>query len=380
MPAIYLDYNATTPVAPEAREAMLPYLNEQYGNPSSDHALGQASHRAVESARAQVAGLLGCAPESIVFTSGGSEANNLALKGIALARLAGSVPPSGHLVISAVEHPAIVKPAAFLQRLGFELTVVGVDRRGVVDPSEVEAALRPGTMLVSIMHANNETGALQPIRAIADICRGRGVPLHTDAAQSVGKIPANVDHLGVDLLTVAGHKLYAPKGVGALYVRPGLELEPLIHGAGHERGLRAGTENVAYLAGLGAAAQLAADSLAATARRMAALRDRLHERLLAGIGPALSLNGAGAERLPNTLSVNFPGLAGGELLARLPQLCASTGAACHSGEARLSATLTAMGVDPELGRGCVRLSVGRYTTEDEVDRAAQYLVDAWSAV
>ncbi|HEV3021100.1 MAG TPA: cysteine desulfurase family protein, partial [Pirellulales bacterium] len=267
----------------------------------------------------------------------------------------------------------------FLERLGFRLTVVAVDRSGLVDAAAIEDALDGDTRLVSVMHANNEIGVVQPIRQIAEVCRRRGVLFHTDAAQSAGKLPLGVDELGVDLLTVAGHKMYAPKGVGALYVRRGTKLEPLLHGAGHERGLRAGTENVAYVVGLGKAAILAEEGLSEAAARMARLRDRLSSRLRETIGPGLTVNGEGAPRLPNTLSVNFPGVEGNELLRRTPDLCASTGAACHAGQTRLSATLAAIGLDAETARGTVRLSLGWHTSEAEIDQAAQSLATAWKA-
>lgn len=374
MRTIYLDYNATTPVAPSVQEAMLPFLTEHYGNPSSRHALGRACHEAVEDARGQVATLLGADREEIVFTSGGTESNNLALKGVLLLD---SPSAGGHLVISALEHPAVVEPARFLERLGYDVTVVGCDRQGVVDPDAVEAALRPDTRLVSIMHASNEIGTLQPLAEICEVCRRNEVLVHTDAAQSVGKVRTMVDELGVDLLSIAGHKLYAPKGVGALYVRRGVALEPVLHGAGHESGLRAGTENVPYIVALGRAALLAYKSLDASQERLSLMRDRLYDRLAAGIGRGLTLNGHSPQRLPNTLSVNFPRVPGYELLSRIPELCASTGAACHAGEAGMSATLAAIGLSPERAAGTVRLSVGWYTSEEEIDRAASLLVAAW---
>jgi cysteine desulfurase len=373
---IYLDYNATTPIAPAAQQAMLPFLAEDYGNPSSGHILGRSAHAAVEDARARVAELLGARPSEIVFTSGGTESNNLALKGVAFSRR----PPGGHLVISALEHPAVAEPARFLQQLGCEVSVVPCNAQGVVEPQEVAKVLRPATMLVSIMHANNEIGTLQPIPEISAICRARGVLVHTDAAQSIGKVPVRADDLGVDLLTLAGHKMYAPKGVGVLYVRQGVRLEPLLHGAGHEGGLRAGTENVPYLAALGQAASVVARHLSEAAGRLEQLRDRLLARLEEGLGRRLAVNGHKAPRLPNTLSVNFPGVAGAELLARCPELCASTGAACHSGTTHMSATLRAIGLSPEAARGTVRLSVGWYTTEEEIDRAASLLAEAWHAL
>jgi cysteine desulfurase len=377
MRTIYLDYNATTPIAPAVQEAMLPFLAEHYGNPSSSHALGCACHEAVEDARTRVSALVGADSDEIVFTSGGTEANNLAIKGVAFRWFPAK---KGHLVISAFEHPAVVEPARFLERLGYTLSIVGVSEQGVVDPRDVDAAIRPDTLLVSVMHANNEIGTVQPIREIAAVCRRRNVLLHTDAAQSAGKIRISVDELGVDLLSIAGHKLYAPKGVGALYVRRGTTLEPVLHGAPHERGLRAGTENVAYIVGLGHAASLAERSLAESSGRLTMLRNRLQSRLHEGIGKGLSVNGLAAERLPNTLSVSFPNVKGSALLRRVPELCASTGAACHSGSSQMSATLAAIGLSPEVAQGAVRLSLGWYTSAEEIDRAASLLVAAWEAL
>ncbi len=374
MRSIYLDYNATTPIAPSVQEAMLPFLAEHFGNPSSAHALGRACHEAVEDARERVADLLGCDRDEVVFTSGGTEANNLAIKG-ALLRAAPN--GGGHLVISAVEHPAVLEPARWLESTGHRVTIVGCDRHGVVDAETVDAAIGDDTVLVSVMHANNEVGTVEPIRQIAGVCQNRNVLLHTDAAQTVGKIPTQVRELGVDMLSLAGHKTYAPKGVGALFVRRGVPLEPVLHGAGHEGGLRAGTENVPYIVGLGHAATLAKQSLSRSNDHLAALRDRLEDRLRHGVGPQLTVNAAKAERLPNTLSVNFPNVSGAVLLRRLPELCASTGSACHSGSEHLSPTLAAIGLEPEVARGTIRLSVGWYTTEEEVDRAASMLLAAW---
>jgi cysteine desulfurase len=371
---IYLDYNATTPIAPAVQEAMLPFLAEHFGNPASSHALGAACHEAVEDARTRLADMLDADADEIVFTSGGTESNNLALKGVFFKR---TPAPSGHLVISAVEHPAIVEPARFLERLGCDVTVLGTNSQGLVSPSAVERVLRSDTALVSVMLANNEVGAVQPLRQIVEVCHRRGVLVHTDAAQAIGKIPVHVSELGVDLLSVAGHKCYAPKGVGALYVRRGTTLEPLLHGAGHECGLRAGTENVPQIVGLGRAAAFVGRHLESAAERMEMLRDRLHARLHEGVGPSLTVNSADAPRLPNTLSVNFPGVTGGDLLRRCPELCASTGAACHSGSTRLSGTLAAMGLPLEVARGTVRLSLGWYTTEEEIERAAELLIAAW---
>lgn len=377
MRQIYLDYNATTPVAPSVLEAMLPFFKQHYGNPSSGHAFGRACNEAIEDARSQVAALLGATSEEIVFTSGGTESNNLALKGVMLR----DVPVlKGHLVISAIEHPSVVAPARFLERLGFRLTIVTCDENGIVSPDAVEAVLRNDTLLVSVMHANNEVGVVQPIHDIAEVCRARGILVHTDASQSVGKLRTLVHELGVDLLTLAGHKFYAPKGVGALYVREGLSMEPFMHGAGHEGGLRAGTENVPYIAGLGKASILAARGLDDAADRLAALRDRLQDQLTEAIGSRLMVHGGLAERLPNTLSVSFPNVTGQQLLARIPELCASTGSACHASSGSMSPTLAAMQLSAEVAAGTVRLSVGWYTSEEEIDRAAELLVGAWEAL
>jgi cysteine desulfurase len=378
MTPIYLDYNATTPLDPAVAEAMLPYLREHFGNPSSTHVLGKSAHNAVEQARQQVAGLLGAQPDEIVFTGGGSEASNQALKGAVFAKLRGFFgrwARGAHIVISAIEHPATTQPCEFLKRLGCRVTVVPVDGQGLVDPDAVRKAMERGTTLVSIMHSNNEVGTLQPIREIAALTRERGVLLHTDAAQSLGKVPVDVNELGVDLLTLAGHKLYAPKGVGMLYVRRGVMLEPLLHGAGHEGGRRAGTENVPYLVALGAACAIAQRGLPEATQRLHVLRDRLWERLWTGLGERVVLNGHPEKRLPNTLNASFVGYVGAELLEKVPQIAASTGSACHEGKVTQSPVLCAMGVPPEIGRGALRLTVGRFTTEEQVDRAAEILIE-----
>ena len=371
---IYLDYNATTPLDPGVVEAMAPYLTERFGNPSSAHAYGRAAHEALERARGEVAGMLGAAPEEIVFTSGGSEASNHAIKGVVFRALEKGLPGDVHVVTSAVEHPATLEPCAFLERLGVRITRLPVDRSGVVDLDALRRALDQPTLLVSVMHAQNEVGTLQPIQEIGRLAHERGALVHTDAAQSAGKIPVAVDALGVDLLTVAGHKLYAPKGVGALYVRDGLALEPLIHGAGHEGGRRAGTENVPYAVALGAACEIARRSMPASTERLRALRDRLWSGLHRALGDRVVVNGHPERRLPNTLNVNFVGWIGAELLDAIPEIAASTGSACHEGDIQLSPVLAAMGVQPELGRGAIRLSVGRFTTNDEIDRACAALV------
>ena len=364
---IYLDYNATTPVAPEVAKAMQPFLGPEFGNPSCDYSLGLSARDAVCQARREVATLLNCAPAEVVFTSGASEANNMVLKGVAWSR------GSGRIITAATEHPAVLAPCRWLASRGFELTVLPVDSKGLVDPEAVRRALTPDTILISIMHANNETGALAPLAEIAAIAREAGVPLHTDAAQSVGKVPVDVNQLPVDFLTLAGHKFYAPKGVGALYVRRGRELTPLLHGASQEGGRRAGTENLPYIVGLGAACRLARERQAVDAAHLQGLRDLLHEKLKAGC-PGLVLNGPEVERLPNTLNVSFVGLAGCDLMAGVPEVAASLGSACHAGMEAVSPVLAAMGVSPEVARGAVRFSVGRPTTRTEVEEAAALLL------
>lgn len=371
---IYLDYNATTPIAPSVIDAMLPFLSLHYGNPSSDHALGRACHHAVEDARENVAKLLGAEPDEIVFTSGGSESNNLAIHGVA--RRAAKQ-GRRHLITSAIEHPAVSRPLAYLAEHGFETTIVPCDARGVVSADDVIAALRENTALVSIMHANNETGAIQPIAKIGAACRAKGILFHTDAAQSIGKIPTDVNELNVDLLTIVGHKVYAPKGSGALYVRMGTDIESLIHGADQERGLRAGTENVPYIVALGKAASLAARRDTESNDRLRALRDSMQNQLVEAMGDRLSINSGAASRLPNTLSVNIKGISSRDLLARIPEVCASTGAACHSERDEVSGTLAAMGVPASNARGTVRFSVGWPTSLEEIDRAASLVCDAW---
>lgn len=366
---IYLDSNATTPVDQRVAEAMQPYLSGCYGNPSSSHQLGREARQALGHARSQVASCLGCDPDEIVFTSGGSEANNTAIRGVVAAR------GGGHLVTSAVEHPAVLEVVLALECEGLiASTIVGVDRWGRVDPDEVVRSLRPDTALVTVMLANNEVGTLQPIAELAAACRERGVLLHTDAAQAVGKVPVDVRRLGVDLLTVAGHKLYAPKGVGALYVRRGVAIEPLIRGAGHELGRRAGTESVLLAAGLGAACAIVHDELDAERPRLRSLRDRLEARLRDGL-PGLVVHGHREQRLPNTLSAALPGVHAHRLLGRLgDRVAASPGSACHADKVQVSHVLAAMGVGPATALSTIRLSVGRFTTEAEVDRAAELIL------
>ncbi len=367
---IYLDYNATTPIDPRVRAAMLPYLGDQFGNPSSTHVFGRPAWTAVERARRQVADLLGCAPEEVVFTSGGSESDNLAIQGIAFAnRTRGR-----HIVTSTIEHPAVLNTCRYLaEQHGFEVTYVTVDGHGRVDPEAVRRAIRPDTLLISIMHANNETGTIQPIEEIGDIAREAGTPFHTDASQSVGKIPTRVGDLGIDLLTIAGHKVYAPKGIGALYVRGSIELQPIILGGGQERGLRAGTENVPYMVALGEACAVAADLLLEEGKRQRWLRDRLQSFLAEGL-EGVHLNGHPDARLPNTLNLSFQGLIGSDLLDAVPEVAFSTGSACHAGSTAPSPVLAQMGLSTDVALGAVRLSLGRYTAEAEVDEAARDLV------
>ena len=387
MNPIYLDYNATTPVDPAVADAVSHALRELWGNPSSSHAYGKSAHEAVEKARSQVAALIGVHPDEIVFTGGGSEASNQAIKGTCLRRPRGFVarlfggrsPDAVHVITTEVEHPATLQPVEFLRKLGTKVTILPVDKFGMVDPDDLGRALKARTRLVTIMHSNNEVGTLMPVREIAAVCRERGVLVHTDCAQSLGKVPVDVNDLGVDLLTIAGHKLYAPKGVGALYVRRGVQLEPLIHGAGHESGRRAGTENVPYIVGLGQAAEIARESLSTATARLRQLRDRLHEKLKAALGEKLVLNGHPVERLPNTLNVSFPGHIGSELLASVPAIAASTGSACHEGKIARSPVLCAMNAPLDVNHGAVRLTVGRYTTEEEIDRAAEMLITAATA-
>ena len=348
---------------------MGPLLTGGFGNPSSTHAEGRRAKSALEEARRRVARCLGCSPGEVVFTSGGSESNNLAIRGLVEAR------GGGHVITSAIEHPAVLEVVIALEIEGrIELTIVGVDRFGRVDPGAVSTALREDTVLVTLMLANNEVGTLQPVRDVAALCRDRGIAIHTDAAQAVGKVPVDVADLGVDLLSVAGHKLYAPKGVGALYVREGVEILPQIRGAGHERGRRAGTENVLLAAGLGTACELARSKNREEQGRLADLRERLAGGLRAGCDDLVE-HGHFEHRLPNTLSAAFPGHDANGLVNELAgELAVSAGSACHSGATMISYVLQAMGVEPALARATIRLSVGRFTTEEEIDRAVELIL------
>ncbi len=369
MKPVYLDYNASTPVDPRVAEAMLPYLRDEYGNPSSLHQLGERAKRAVEKAREQVAVLLGCDADEIVFTSGGSESNNTVIKGVAFKlRQVGY-----HIITTQIEHSAVLNPCKFLERLGFFVTYLPVDKHGCVSVGDVEAALRPTTILISIMHANNEIGTIEPIAAIGALARSRGILMHTDAAQSVGKISTLVRDLNVDFVSVAGHKFYAPKGVGALYIRRGIEIEPLIHGAGHESGRRAGTENVPLIVALGKACELAARELDSRWGHMLTMRDYLHDNLKKMFGNRLHLNGHPTERVPNTLNISIEGFFGQELLGKIPEVAASTGSACHARSQEMSHVLRAMGVPEKIGCGAVRFSVGQWTTAGDIDSLCELL-------
>jgi len=371
MGGIYLDYNASTPVAPAVVRAMRPLLAAGFGNPSSGHWASHGATEALDHARRQVAELLHAAPETIVFTSGGSESNNAAIKGVvmrALRQRPGSAP---HVIISAIEHPAVVEPCAYLRGLGARITEVSVDRQGRVDPEAVRQAIDDETVLISVMHANNEVGTLQPIAEIAAIARERSILVHSDAAQSVGKVATNVDELGVDMLTVAGHKLYAPKGIGALYVREGVALDALVHGAGHEGGRRAGTESAVMAAGLGAACELARTHPCAA--RLTQLREHFYEGLRAAFGDAVVLNGHPTDRLPNTLNVSFVDALAPDILASLDGVAASTGSACHAGSRSISPVLAKMGIEERVALGAIRFSLGRPTTIEEVDKVIDRL-------
>ncbi|HUV20391.1 MAG TPA: cysteine desulfurase family protein [Gammaproteobacteria bacterium] len=372
---IYLDYNATTPVDPEVADAIEPYLRQHFGNPSSTHIYGRNAHQAVERARQQVANLIGARADEIIFTGCATEANNLAIRGAA--RALGD--KGRHLITSAVEHPAVEQPFRRLADDGWEVSVIPVDKYGQVDPARLADAVRDDTVLVSIMHANNEVGSIQPVAEIAAITRPLGILLHTDAAQSAGKIPVSVDDLGVDLLTLAGHKFYATKGVGALYLRRGTAMQPVLVGASHEAGLRPGTENVPAIVGMGEAARLVLERDPGHMQQLRLLRDQLHARLVEAI-PGIVLNGHPEQRLPNTLNLSFPGRDGRDLLAHAAaEVAASVGSACHEDGATVSGVLGAMGIETERALGAVRLSLGSPSTAAEIERAARALITAWQA-
>ena len=371
---VYLDHNATTPVLPEVVDAMLPYLRQHFGNPSSAHLYGNRTHAAVETARKQVAALVGCDSAEITFTSGGTEANNLAINGVVATR-----PERTHIVTSVVEHPATEMPCAYLESQGYAISRVPVDETGMIELDLLASVLRDDTALVSIMHANSETGTLQPIREIASAAHKHGALVHSDAAQTTGKISFGVDKLGVDLLSIVGHKMYAPKGIGALYIRSGTAIAPQLLGGGHEQGLRSGTENVPYIVGLGKACEIARADGDEVNERIRNLRDQLWESLNDAI-PGLTLNGHPVLRLPNTLNVRFPGVSGNAVLANAPEIAASTGSACHTEDASASAVIRAMGLSESEALGSVRLTLGRGTTDGDVRTAASALVRAFKAV
>jgi cysteine desulfurase len=374
MKPIYLDYNASTPIDPAVAAAMTPFLEDHYGNPSSGHWAAEPAKAALETARGQVAALLGSHDDEIVFTSGASEANNLALKGVFFALH----DKGDHIITTRIEHPAIIETCRFLERLGARVRYLPVDGSGRMDPDDLRNAITSRTILVSIMHANNEVGTVQPIEDCTRISREHGILFHTDAAQAVGKISTDVTKLGIDLLSITGHKVYAPKGIGALFVRRGVSPEPLVHGAGHERGRRAGTESALLAAGLGKACELACDLSAMD--RVRALRDRFWQVLEEHFGDRVVLNGHPVHRLPNTLNVSFVGRIGSEILERLDGVAATTGSACHSGRIELSPVLSAMGVAPEVGMGAVRFSLGRSTTREEIDLVVERLGETLAPV
>ncbi|HEY8719200.1 cysteine desulfurase family protein [Pengzhenrongella sp.] len=367
-PLIYLDHNATTPVAPQVLDAMLPYLRDQYGNPSSDHPTGRAAARAVAVARAQVAALIGADPAEIIFTSGGTESNNLAIRGTASI----ANPTRRRIITTVVEHPATTAPLAHLNAAGWTITALPVTSAGTVDAAMAATELGPDVALVTMMLAQNETGAILPVPTVAAAAHAVGALMHTDAAQAIGKIEVNVDALGVDLLSIAGHKCYAPKGVGALYRRAGTPLGPVLFGAGQEGGVRPGTENVPGIVGLGAACELAGGRLDADGVRLAVLRDTLWEQLRDAIPGSVRHTPKGS--LPNTLMVSFPDVLGRAVLAASPGLAASTGSACHAGQDTPAATLLAMGTTPEVALGAVRLSLGHGTTTADIDNAVRIFV------
>jgi cysteine desulfurase len=374
MQPVYLDYNATTPVDPGVLKAMLPYLREEFGNPSSAHAIGQRAHKAVENARSEVAALIGAQPDEIVFTGGGTEASNMAIRGAAAMK-------SGRkaVVTTNIEHPATEACCVFLERDGHAIRRVAAMANGVVDLAAMKRAIDQETAVVTIIHAQNEIGTLQPVTEIARLANRAGALVHADVAQSIGKVPVNVDELGVDLLSIAGHKLYAPKGIGVLYIRRGVQLPPLLVGAGQEHGRRPGTENVAYIVALGEACRLAALALKTAPAQMAALSGHLLAKLEEAI-PEIILVGHPTDRLPNTLNLLFPGVSGRRLLAACPGVLASNGSACHADSEEPSAILLALGIPREKALGTVRLSLGRGTTREEVETAATSLTAAWRAL
>ncbi len=368
---IYLDHNATTMIDPEVAREMEPYIRENFGNPSSSHILGVEARKAIERAREQVADLINAKASEIVFTSGGTESNNWVIKGVVDL----SEPKKNHIIISSIEHPSVLNPALYLMQLGVEVSVVKVDSKCLVDPEDIKKEIRHNTKLISIMLANNETGTIQPIKEIAQIGRQYGIPVHTDAAQAVGKIHVDVNELGVDFLSIAGHKLYAPKGIGALFIKKGRNITPLLHGGGQEAGRRSGTENVIMAVGLGAACKIAKDRLERDISYIKGLRDKFEKLLFENID-GIVLNGDPEKRLPNTSNVAIPGISGQEVLKSIPEIIASTGAACHEGKDNISHVLSAMGVPREVAIGAMRFSLGRSNTEDQIERAADLVISS----
>ena len=377
MNRVYLDHNATTAVEPDVLDAMLPFLSGEFGNASSIHTFGQRARAGVETAREQVAALIGARPQEIVFTSGGTEADNHAIFGIAQPLLAAlrdgeTAPAFKHIITSAIEHEAVLNTCEALEKRGVDVTYLPVDREGLVSPDELRRAIRKETALITVMHANNELGTVQPLEEIGRIAADADVYFHTDAVQSTGKLPIDVNALQLDLLSLSGHKFYAPKGIGALYIRGGTRLQQLLYGGHHQRGFRPGTENVAGIVGLGKAAELARNSLEEDASRISALRNRLEEGLLSLV-PHSRANGARAPRTPNTTNITFPGIEGEALVIALDLkgLACSTGAACSSGAVEPSHVLTAIGLSPDEARATLRFSLGRHTTPAEIDFALQ---------
>lgn len=371
MDKIYLDYNASTPISQEVLNAMKPYLEGFVGNPSSSHWAGLPFKEALNHARSQVAASLGCSPDEVVFTSGGSEANNHAIKGTFFANMH----IGKHIITSAIEHPATANPCEYLKKFGAEITYLPVDVFGCVGPSDLKRAIKSDTVLITIMHANNEVGSIQPVKDLSRIAREYNILFHTDAAQSFGKIPVNVNDLGVDLLSLAGHKFHAPKGVGVLYIKKGTKIDSFIHGAGHENGRRAGTENILLDIGLGAACLNASSMLSQMSTSVKELRNYFWNKLQAVYGDQIRLNGKLEKSLPNTLSVAFVDRSGNEILSRIPQIAASTGSACHSGLETMSSVLKAMSVPENVGLGTIRFSLGIATTKNEIDCVIKMIKD-----
>lgn len=367
MEAIYLDYNATSPIAPEVYHAMIPYLTTDYGNPSNSYTLGYHAKKAITNAREKVAALIGSQSDEILFTGCGSESNNMVIKGVAYTYKNKGT----HIISTKIEHPSVLEPLRYLEKNGYEVSYVGVDFSGRVNPEDIRKLLRPDTILVSVMHSNNEVGTLQPIKEIGTLCKKSDILFHCDASQSIGKVPLDVKELNVDFLTITGHKLYAPKGIGALYMRQGIIIESLIHGVSQENSYRAGTENVPHIVALGRAAELAQELLQTS--HLKDIKDYFFSKLIGISGDNIHLNGDYENSLPNTLNISFIGKVGSEILTGVPQINASTGSACHSGSKTISPVLVAMGVNPDIALGAIRFSVGKYTTKEDINKAINYL-------